>query len=96
MIYVIYILPGDDEKHRKPDGIFEKLEIVKLGGLDTISDGGLTRFLGSCPNLRYIEINNLRKLTDYVLQGLVKLPTLQKIMMNFTPEISNNRSSICV
>lgn len=65
------------------------LEVLKLGGLSTISESSLITLITKAPNLKLLDLNGLDKLTDYALNLIVKsLPNLENLLINFTPNVS--------
>lgn len=82
------IVTGDSGK-QKVDG-FQFLKILKLGGLEQVGDNQLIRLLNICPNLTFLEINKMEKITEYSVQQIPKIcKNIEKIMLNFTPNIGD-------
>lgn len=63
------------------------MKILKLSGVTEISDT-IHNLLKRCPNLEALDVNNLEKLTDNFLDHVKNHPKLERVILNFTPNIS--------
>lgn len=60
-----------------------------MGGLSSISDNNLPTLVIKAPNLKYLELNGLDKITDYGFNTITKnLNNLEILLINITPLIS--------
>lgn len=66
------------------------MRVLKLGGLLGISDQ-LHNVFKKCPVLSFIEANNLERLSDSFLDHLKGYPGPKTILLNFTPNISDEK-----
>ena len=65
--------------------------MFKIGGAKDIEDGCIFRLINCAPKLKHLDLNGLEKITDTVCNGIIKfLPNLEIILLNFTPNISQN------
>jgi len=65
------------------------LEILKLGGLSSISEASIFTLINKVPNLKLLDLNSLDKLSDYSITAIVKtLTNLENLLINFTPNVS--------
>jgi F-box/leucine-rich repeat protein 2/20 len=55
-----------------------------------VSDN-LYQLIKRCPSLSFLECNNLEKLSDHFLDQAKTLPHLKTILINFTPNISDDK-----
>lgn len=76
-------------KPKQPDG-FANLKTLKVGGLANISDQ-LHNIFKKCPMLSFLEANNLERLTDSFLEHLKNYPGAKTVLINFTPNISDEK-----
>ena len=83
------LIYGDKLKGKTPEG-FEHLHTLKIGGLMNISDQ-LYQLLKRCPALSLLECNNLERLSDHFLDQVKTLTYIKTILMNFTPNISDEK-----
>jgi hypothetical protein len=66
------------------------LKVLKVGGLTNVSDQ-LFQLVKKCPNVEFLEANNLERLSDHFLEQIKGLnpPQLKTILINFTPNITD-------
>lgn len=83
------LMNGEKGKMKENEG-FVNLRVLKLGGLMNISDKLHTVFK-KCPNLGFLEANNLERLGDNFLEQLKTLPGKKTILINFTPNITDEK-----
>lgn len=81
------LIYGDKVKG-KPVEAFENLTKLKIGGLVNVSDQ-FYQLLKRCPQLSYVECNNLERLSDHFLDQVKNLNQLKVLHINFTPNISD-------
>jgi F-box/leucine-rich repeat protein 2/20 len=70
----------------KSEGL-SNLKILKVGGLVNLSDS-VNNLVKRCLVLELFEANNLEKLTDAFLDHIKLHPTLNRLLINFTPNIT--------
>lgn len=71
---------------------FANLKILKMGGLINLSDS-VNNLVKRCAMLELFEANNLEKLTDVFLEHVKTHPTLSRLLINFTPNITDAKIS---
>lgn len=80
---------GDKAKGKGFEG-FAYLHTLKLGGLRNVSDQ-VYQLCKRCPVLVFLEVNNLERLTDHFVDQIKSHPSLRTLMVNFTPNISDEK-----
>lgn len=83
------LIYGDKLKGKTPEGL-EHLSTLKIGGVFNLSDN-VYQLLKRCPALSFIECNNLERLTDHFLDQLKSLSWIKTVLLNFTPNISDEK-----
>lgn len=63
------------------------MKVLKLGGLASLSDY-THNIVKKCPTLELFEGNNLERLSDVFMDNIKNHPTLSRLLINFTPNIS--------
>ena len=82
------LMNGDPtHNHNQIEGM-PKLEVLKLGGLQNIGNNGLNHVANLAVNVQFLELNNLEKLTEMVIENILKnMQNLKIIHLNFTPNV---------
>ena len=81
------LMTGEKGKPKQPEG-FTNLKTLKIGGLFNISDQ-LHNVFKKCPNISFLEANNLERLSDNFIDQMKNYPGPKRILLNFTPNISD-------
>lgn len=66
------------------------MRVLKLGGLTLVSDQ-LHQIFKKCPVIEFLEANNLERLSDSFLDHMKNYPGQRTILINFTPNISDEK-----
>ncbi len=78
-----------------------RLKTLKLGGLTGISDSGINSLVSMSPSLQLLELNNIDRLSENVIDSITKVffnkkrnliiqfvPHIHIVLLNFTPGIA--------
>lgn len=83
------LIIGQKTKVKAQEGL-PHLRVLKLGGLTLVSDQ-LHQLFKKCPLIEFLEANNLERLTDSFLDHMKNYPGQRTILINFTPNISDEK-----
>jgi len=64
---------SDSGLHKLASSGMPRLKTLKLGGLTGISDSGINSLVSMSPSLQLLELNNIDRLSENVIDSITKV-----------------------
>ena len=91
----MYHLGFKDEEGNiiKAEPGFKKLRELSVASLPNVLEGPVIKLIQTSNSIEEIDLNNFKSLSEYGLSLLAKIPTVKKILMNLSENISDQALS---